>query len=370
MGQQCSVLTCQHVENPENAEMSRLDSPDPVMYDLMRKSIQATMMFNSNDNNCNQSCTNQHPKNSSHGATLTTGKRRFVGQSHLLYKNNPNKTSSVVVSPTLTTTTTTTTTVSTKINNNEKLSHSDGMESRNGTTNNTTTVTESNIISNNTSKRDSSDSSSCSLNNDTTTKDNKIETLPKFPTRLLIRRRSLRVVEEGGGTHIYAIRYPEDNNQTILAEQAAPFPTVVRQEQCPSRKGDGKIATPTQPTTELTSFNHLYSSSPSSPPTLTQTDDSNDSTDDHRGGKGDVSRKKSQMKSSSSKNITNSNSTKPIQSGDDDANNQSRSTNSSSSVVNSATTTNSTTQQQPGPEDIANIFSAETMSSPPNQSGT
>jgi hypothetical protein len=56
------------------------------------------------------------------------------------------------------------------------------------------------------------------------------------PTRLLIRRRSLRVVEEGGGTHIYAIRYPEDTANEIVSEQAAHLPLPSRQEQCPPRK--------------------------------------------------------------------------------------------------------------------------------------
>jgi hypothetical protein len=42
------------------------------------------------------------------------------------------------------------------------------------------------------------------------------------------------VAEEGGGTHIYAIRYPseeETNNNSAHASEQAP-----RQEQCPSKK--------------------------------------------------------------------------------------------------------------------------------------
>jgi hypothetical protein len=369
------------VENPETAEMSRLDSPDPVMYDLMRKSIQATMMLSNDDNDCNKAC-NQHLislTSSSNGTALKAGKRRLVGQSHLLYKNNPNKTSSVVASSTASLSTTT------KMNNNEKLSHCHGMESRSATTNNTTAVKENTVHSSNTFNGDSPSSPSSPStfvdnNNDAaaaaaaaavTTKDtNNNNTLPKFPTRLLIRRRSLRVVEEGGGTHIYAIRYPEDNNQMFLAEQATPLSTVVRQEQCPPRKG------------ELTSFNHLlYSSGPSPPTVLTKTDGTDDSTDDaHRAGKGDASRKKSQTTSTPSftnidNNKSSNNNTKPIQPGDDDdddTSKQSKPTSSSSStVVNSTTTTTTTTtQQQPGPEDIAGIFSAETMASPPKQGGT
>jgi len=56
------------------------------------------------------------------------------------------------------------------------------------------------------------------------------------PTRLLIRRRSLKVVEEGGGTHIYAIRYPEDTPDKIISEQATPRSESARQEQCPPKK--------------------------------------------------------------------------------------------------------------------------------------
>jgi hypothetical protein len=58
----------------------------------------------------------------------------------------------------------------------------------------------------------------------------------KCPTRLLIRRRSLQVVEEGGGTHIYAIRYPDDSSQLIVSEPSTNLSALVRQEQCPPRK--------------------------------------------------------------------------------------------------------------------------------------
>jgi hypothetical protein len=59
----------------------------------------------------------------------------------------------------------------------------------------------------------------------------------KCPTRLLIRRRSLKMVEEGGGTHIYAIRYPEDTKEQVVSEQATSVASLATQEQCPPRRG-------------------------------------------------------------------------------------------------------------------------------------
>jgi hypothetical protein len=59
----------------------------------------------------------------------------------------------------------------------------------------------------------------------------------KCPTRLLIRRRSLKMVEEGGGTHIYAIRYPEDTKEQVVSEQPTSVAPVATQEQCPPRRG-------------------------------------------------------------------------------------------------------------------------------------
>jgi len=62
--------------------------------------------------------------------------------------------------------------------------------------------------------------------------------LPKTncPTRL-IRRRSLKVMEGGeGGTHIYAIRDPENADEEDLAEEATLVAPATRQEQCPPRE--------------------------------------------------------------------------------------------------------------------------------------
>lgn len=174
MGQGCSSA-CGNVE-PDVLELSRTDSPDPVMYDLMRKSIQATTPSPADGNQA------QHYK---------AAKRKPPGQNHLLYRNSKIETIPVPV-PT------------------GAANASDATSSSTGQTATTPTV-----------------DSGLWLPQDT----------PVFyPTRLLIRRRSLRVVEEGGGTHIYAIRYPEDTPDKIISEQAAPRPESARQEQCPPKK--------------------------------------------------------------------------------------------------------------------------------------
>ena len=144
MGQTCTKSCFVEQDSVEGG--ARLDSPDPVMYDLMRKSISAT----------------------SKGG----GKRRPTGQHHLLYKN----TKTPAPTPQL-------------------LSLPVPQEG------------------------------------------------PVCPTRLLIRRRSMRVVEEGGGTHIYAIRYPEDTANPKVEEQAAIGQPSSRQEQCPPRKSPATTAT-------------------------------------------------------------------------------------------------------------------------------
>jgi hypothetical protein len=155
MGQNCSTV-CGHVE-ADSVELSQTDSPDPVIYDLMRKSILATTP----------------PKSSSSSSHHSNKQRRPSGQHHLLYKNTPK------------------TATSKSGNNNNNNSPSFWMPPE--------------------------------------------VPVPGCPTRLLIRRRSLRVVEEGGGTHIYAIRYPEDTKDAIVAEQAAQVATSSRQEQCPPK---------------------------------------------------------------------------------------------------------------------------------------
>eukprot|EP00339_Tiarina_fusa_P009756 CAMPEP_0117031254 /NCGR_PEP_ID=MMETSP0472-20121206/22489_1 /TAXON_ID=693140 ORGANISM="Tiarina fusus, Strain LIS" /NCGR_SAMPLE_ID=MMETSP0472 /ASSEMBLY_ACC=CAM_ASM_000603 /LENGTH=451 /DNA_ID=CAMNT_0004739549 /DNA_START=331 /DNA_END=1686 /DNA_ORIENTATION=- len=189
MGQTCSTSAgCGHVE-AESLEMSRNDSPDPVMYDLMRKSIAATC---------------PPPYKSS--------KRRPPGQHHLLFKqNNTLKGSS---------------NSGNSNNSGNGNNKEDGGQYHYSTSNNITT---------------SSPQSGSSAHNSFWMP---VDTPPQCPTRLLIRRRSLRVVEEGGGTHIYAIRYPEDTKDAVVSEQAASSAPMVRQEQCPPKPSSAAIPLP------------------------------------------------------------------------------------------------------------------------------
>lgn len=185
MGQGCSSA-CGHLE-PNNIELSRTDSPDPVMYDLMRKSIQATTPSAVDGNH------------SPHGYRV--GKRKPPGQNHLMYRNSKIETMPVSVPVAV-----------------------------ENTTSNAAEAMETKCYAPASVAVDSG----LWLPRDTPV---------ACPTRLLIRRRSLRVVEEGGGTHIYAIRYPEDTPDRIISEQATPRLESARQEQCPPKKASAYSAT-------------------------------------------------------------------------------------------------------------------------------
>ena len=191
MGQSCTKVCYaeQHTSSGGGCvEGSRADSPDPVMYDLMRKSILATSQSGSGVGN-----------GSGGGGGVSGSKKRplFCGQQHLLFKNHncSSRQAHHHLSPTV------------------------------------TSSSGSPFVVNN-------GSSSLAIlpppPNPTPMSS------PAFPTRLLIRRRSLRVVEEGGGTHIYAIRYPEDTTATVVSEHAASFPANGKQEQCPPRRSVAK----------------------------------------------------------------------------------------------------------------------------------
>eukprot|EP00934_Nitzschia_sp_Nitz4_P004286 Nitzschia sp. Nitz4//scaffold34_size148208//46360//50283//NITZ4_002973-RA/size148208-processed-gene-0.38-mRNA-1//-1//CDS//3329548774//4276//frame0 len=191
MGQTCSSAACASPAEPEIEELSRNDSPDPVMYDLMRQSIRATT-----------------PTDAS-STTKQNTKRKPPGQHHLLYSKHASKGE---------------TPISLDVHNNFPKPSTGTSPSR--TTDN--------------------DSNNNNISNKPSPSNNKENTDPLFPswlppgkivdcpTRLLVRRRSMRVMEEGGGTHIYAIRYPEDTPDRLIAEQAAPRPESARPvEQCP-----------------------------------------------------------------------------------------------------------------------------------------
>jgi hypothetical protein len=223
--------------------MSRVDSPDPVMYDLMRKSIQATSARWNDDGTDVVEISGQK-----------SGKRRPVGQSHLLYKNNiitttkgsvqtKTQTSSGELPPTRPG-------ASVEKNGNVPRIARRGMESRSGgKTGSVMSKTGDGQPSAGPNTNTAPLKESTAVTTEELLPPPPSKTHLKCPTRLLIRRRSLRVIEEGGGTHIYAIRYPEDTSQTFLSEQAVPFSSAVRQEQCPPRK-----ATPSNSTTLSGSF--------------------------------------------------------------------------------------------------------------------
>ena len=194
MGQSCTKVC--YAEQHTNSggcgvEGSRADSPDPVMYDLMRKSILATSQSMSSGSN---------GIGGGHSGGGGGSKKRplFCGQQHLLYRNHScsSRQAHHHLSPSI-----------------------------------TCSPNPSPVGGNN-------GSSSLVLlpppPNPTPTNN------PACPTRLLIRRRSLRVVEEGGGTHIYAIRYPEDTTSAVVSEHAASFPASSKQEQCPPRRSGAK----------------------------------------------------------------------------------------------------------------------------------
>ncbi|KAG7353355.1 hypothetical protein IV203_034624 [Nitzschia inconspicua] len=288
MGQHCSTLTCHHVEHQETGKISRTDSLDPVMYDLMRKSIQATsaVIWNQEEQELEE---NDTVMMDNRVVVSQSGKQRrpVVGQSHLLYKNNNNNNNNnntVVTGSKKSSPRGGVAVAAAQSNPIQRKSHGSfgepassdimaaeknhtirtprrGMERRScgkmgsgtKTTDATAAAAAAVVASSSTITNGASKESNMTIVTTTDNDNNNVELLLapstnfhlKCPTRLLIRRRSLRVVEEGGGTHIYAIRYPEDTSPTILSEQAVPFPLPVRQEQCPSSSQTKSTPTPT-----------------------------------------------------------------------------------------------------------------------------
>eukprot|EP00538_Stauroneis_constricta_P000632 CAMPEP_0119554502 /NCGR_PEP_ID=MMETSP1352-20130426/6970_1 /TAXON_ID=265584 /ORGANISM="Stauroneis constricta, Strain CCMP1120" /LENGTH=545 /DNA_ID=CAMNT_0007601107 /DNA_START=784 /DNA_END=2421 /DNA_ORIENTATION=- len=240
MGQTCAKQSCYSVE-PEALEGSRADSPDPVMYDIMRKSIQATNEVRRHPASTtsggggsayhNHSSASSSSASSGPVASLTGGggnkhsKRQLNGQYHLLYKHGGSSSNPLSMS------------MSKSVSNHSSSNshthqyhqqhHSESPPRATGSGN---------------SKSGASASSSSNLvgfggsrSGGGKHRDKKDLASP-YPTRLLTRRRSQRLTEEGGGTHIYAIRYPESSSLTIISQEQAPTSSSVRgQEQCPPR---------------------------------------------------------------------------------------------------------------------------------------
>ena len=199
MGQSCSSM-CSHTE-PDPLELSRTDTIDPLMFDLMRRSIQATTPNPSENNNNNYN-------NSSYSNPYKVGKRKPPGQTHLLYRNSKLVDTTVGDGP-----------------------GSLGRESNSSDSNDADTANNKNI---------SNISINTAVNSDKATLDPSFwlpeDTPVHCPTRLMIRRRSRRVMDDGGETHIYALRYPADSPDKIVSEQVASRPESARQEQCPPKK--------------------------------------------------------------------------------------------------------------------------------------
>lgn len=217
MGQICSSA-CSHVE-PDVLELSRTDSSDPLMYDLMRKSIQATISVPSdNSNNNNTTNSNNILSSSAYLGQYKVGKRKPPGQQHLLYRNSKIETS------------------------DEPVAHTgNSMDPHNNSNSNSNTASVA-LNNHKTIKKESQSTTTAGgTNNEPSALWLPADTLVHCPTRLLIRRRSLRVVDDGGETHIYALRYPEDTTDKIISEQATPRPESARQEQCPPPKRNAVV---------------------------------------------------------------------------------------------------------------------------------
>lgn len=347
------------------------------MYDLMRKSIQATHAMWSNNNN-NISDGNGHAVSCTAEISSITksGNRKHshhrpVGQSHLLFKNNnnnnnvmmmTNKSSAAAVhggstrvaiprknhasfgeplSPTKTS--------SMAEKKSPKLTPRRGMESRSGGKMGSVTKASTDGPS-------SSNSSRAGKESPTTVSEELLPPLSsqshlKCPTRLLIRRRSLRVVEEGGGTHIYAIRYPEDTSQMILSEQAVPFSSVVRQEQCPTC-----VPPPSTTTNSTTTTTHIFPTTGSS---LTPTSGTSRSRRDSNSNPHSPSTKSSQASFTTTGAVTPSSSEL-----------QSKRAIMHTSLMPSATAVQGQSLSFPlTQENVGEMFAADCMAAPPRQNG-
>lgn len=228
MGQSCSstcgVVVGRGNRESDNLEMSRSDSPDPVMYDLMRKSIAAT---------CAPPPSGSGTYSPSPASSKSNSNKRGrfpLGQHHLLYKQNP---------------------ASEKGKNHNKDDPS-GSQSPSQQQQQRQQQQQQENRNPNPSQQQQQQQQHQTINCTSTIP---IEKPPQCPTRLLIRRRSLRLVEEGGGTHIYAIRYPEDTKDDFVSEQAQPMSQTARgQEQCPPSRSNSR-------TTRTAASPVVYSSS-------------------------------------------------------------------------------------------------------------
>lgn len=196
MGSACSSTACNDVD-PD--DWSRTESPDRVMHDVMVKSIQATTTTTTRPSGATSGASNGLCSSTT-AICMNATRRKQTGQQHLLFRHSSNH----------------------SILDRVLLEDQAGITSTKGGITKTTFF------------RDVASINSW-LPEDTA--------LRPCRTRLLIRRRSplpkgVSVAEQDGhtGTHIYAIRYPEDSPDEVFSEQALPRPESDRQEQYPGTK--------------------------------------------------------------------------------------------------------------------------------------
>jgi hypothetical protein len=180
MGSACSSI-CHPMDPDAVFALKRSGSPDPVMYDLMRKSIQATTRVVGGSD--------QRSTDKTSSTTTRRKQQPPVGQHHLLFRHS-------------------------KLDPGVVILDSTSSKRAPNAVNATTPL-------------------SMNARGETWLPE---ETPIPCPTRLLIRRHSHRVGDEGSGTHIYAIRYPEGTPDNVISEQAVPRRESARQEQYPTKK--------------------------------------------------------------------------------------------------------------------------------------
>lgn len=219
MGSSCSV-PCRPIDPDAALEFRRADSPDPVMYDLMRKSIQATTTA-TNHGSLSTSETNA-PTNTELATTTTTTtstispRRKLVGQQHLLFRHANNSNCNFG---------------GTTVDPVKPVSAGSAAAAAAAAP-----VSSSSNIS--TSGSGAKGVVDMWLPEDTT------GTFLSCPTRLVIRRRAASSASSSTTTipnhpangtttetHIYAIRYPEGTPDQVISEQVIPRPESARQQE-------------------------------------------------------------------------------------------------------------------------------------------
>ena len=247
MGSSCSV-PCRPVDPNVALELRRADSPDPVMYDLMRKSIQATTQQSyptaaaatATDPYSEKTFAANETFTTTATATTTTPKqqhrRKPVGQHHLLFRHANNSSKSNI--------------------DGTLLVDPMAFPTLDPVSASATAAAAATVPSSSSSNITPHSSGAKGVVDNWLPEDTTINVLNhrSCPTRLVIRRRAASssvstttphhssspppaAAADGitTETHIYAIRYPEGTPDQVISEQAIPRPeSARRQEQCPT----------------------------------------------------------------------------------------------------------------------------------------